>query len=240
MKGKITLTVLLSLVVLALAFFNVKAIVRPAKYSSVYQDRRETNLNRLTLIKELQQLYTEKNGHCATNIDELINFYNTGFLETKSTHLVLPAGLTEEERQNIENMSMKEKDSLGYLVAEVKKVPVKGLMEGKVAEINKNRTDYLASMKDFYKVPYTETKYTIVIAHDTSCYQVTVPVDLMMSNFDTSLDNGFMNALFYRNMGDMGKNNIKDRRDVRHFIGYQLGDTTSRSLEIKDYGTAAE
>ena len=240
MKGKITLTVVLSLVVLALAFFNIKAIVRPAKYASVYQERRENNLNRLMLIKELQQLYNEKNGHCATDIDELINFYKTGFLETKSTHLVLPEGLTEEEKQNIENMSMKEKDSLGYLVKDVKKVSIKSVMDGKVAEINKNRTDFLASMKDFDKIPFTEAQYKIVIAPDTSCYQITVPVDLMMSNFEASVPDGLMKTFFYKNMGDLGKNNIKDRRDVRNFVGYQLGDIQTRSLEIKDYGTAAE
>ena len=57
MKSKVALTVFLGLVVACLLFLNLRAILRPAKYEAVYQERCELNTNRLTSILLLQELY---------------------------------------------------------------------------------------------------------------------------------------------------------------------------------------
>ena len=73
MKSKVALTIFLGLVVACLLFLNLRAILRPAKYEAVYQERCELNTNRLTSILLLQELYHER-YHCyAPHIDTLID-----------------------------------------------------------------------------------------------------------------------------------------------------------------------
>ena len=80
MKSKVALTIFLGLVVACLLFLNLRAILRPAKYEAVYQERCELNTNRLTSILLLQELYHER-YHCyASHIDTLIDFYENGDL----------------------------------------------------------------------------------------------------------------------------------------------------------------
>ena len=246
MKSKVTLTVFLSLVVVVLVFFNARAILRPAKYKAIYEERSELNKDRLTIIKTLQELYRERYHNYAPHIDSLICFYERDSIFRTSTVDTPPADSLENEdfMDKFNNMSHDERVKYGYAKDVVYKVSVKERMKVELDDLNANRAGRLATMKDFYLIPYKNTKYKIEVPSTDSVvskFAVYVPIEDMMANFNESVPQSFFMKGFYGHMDDVYNPQIKDKsykdlREVRDFAGLQLGDTVKNSTEIKEYG----
>lgn len=251
MKSKVALTVFLSLVVLVLLFFNMRAILRPAKYQAVYDERVEMNTNRLTVIQMLQDFYHETHGCYAPHIDSLIDFYENGKLRAVSTVRTIPSDslLDEKFMEKFNNMNSDERQKNGYERSDTTYYPVKNRMKSELEELNSKKDGLQISMQDFYYMPYSKKKYEILVnPSDTvvSRFGIYVPVEEMMVNFRESLPKSFLTNGFYNNMEDVfdpkiphKDKRIKDLRDIQKFQGLQLGDTTENfTLDIKAYGAS--
>lgn len=248
MKSKVALTIFLGLVVACLLFLNLRAILRPAKYEAVYQERCELNTNRLTSILLLQELYHER-YHCyASHIDTLIDFYENGDLISINSRENPPQDSLGDEKfmEKFMNMTMKQREENGYVVFDTTKTSVKARMESELAEKNAKKDGHLITMDNFYYIPYTKTKYKIETSAADSIitkFAVYVPVEDLMANFNESLPKSFLTKGFYNHMDDVYNPEVKDKslkdlREIRNFTGLQLGDTTVNSLEITAYGAA--
>ncbi|MBO4644993.1 MAG: hypothetical protein J5642_00570 [Bacteroidales bacterium] len=244
MKSKKIVTVVLIVVVVFLLFLNFRAILRPAKYEEIYEQRRELNLNRLMVIAELQGLYTQEYQHYAPHIDSLVNFYEKGHLTIENTSLIFPEGMDSTE---VLNLSMKQREEQGLVKKDIQYVGVKGKMAEILKELNKNKEGSTKiEMKDFQYIPFTKTQYKIVTPADDSTqtkFAIFVPVNQMMSNFTESLPKSTFSKMIYGGMenlynDDVKKKDIKDSRNISKFVGLQLGDTVYTSTEITSYGKA--
>ena len=60
------------------------------------------------------------------------------------------------------NMTMKQREESGYVVFDTTRTTVKVRMESELAEKNAKKDGNLITMKDFYKIPYTNQRYEIV------------------------------------------------------------------------------
>lgn len=246
MKSKVALTVFLGLVVLVLLFFNLRAILRPAKYEEVYKERCELNTNRLTSILMLQELYHER-YHCyASHIDTLIDFYENGVLLSINSRENPPKDSLADEKfmEKFMNMTMKQREEKGYVVFDTTVTTVKDRMESELLEKNAKKDGNLITMDQFYYIPYTTTKYKIETSAADSIitkFAVYVPIEDLMVNFNESLPKSVLLKGFYNHMDDVynpevKEKSLKDLREVRDYKGLQLGDTAAVSLEIHAYG----
>lgn len=248
MKSKVALTVFLGLVVLVLLFFNLRAILRPAKYADVYQERIELNTNRLTAIQVLQELYHER-YHCyASHIDTLIDFYENGVLISINSRENPPQDSMQDEKfmEKFMNMTMKQREERGYVIFDTSKTTVKDRVISELAEKNAKKDGNLITMDEFYYIPYTKTKYKIETSAADSVitkFAIYVPIEDLMVNFKESLPKNIFLKGFYNHMEDVydpkvKNQSLKDLREIRTYTGLQLGDTTVNSLEITAYGAS--
>lgn len=246
MKSRIALTTFLGLIVLLLVFLNMKAILRPSKYEEVYNQRRELNTNRLTAVVELQKLYKKTYGQYCSDIDTLVEFYETGFYTVRNTSYRtdnLPEGLTVAD---VQNMSMEEREERHLNIVTEERIPIKNQMDQILAGLNEKRNpEDRIVMEKFQFIPYSDNvKYKIETCEadraDTNKinkFAVYVPVETLMDNFDQSIyTEGKANVfkkMLYKGLAD-------DKRESKKCVGLQLGDTVSTSLDIKDYGVKPE
>lgn len=245
MKSKVTLTVFLSLAVAILVFLNARAILRPAKYKAIYEERTELNKDRLTIIKTLQELYRERYHNYAPHIDSLIRFYECDSIYRTSTVDTPPTDSLENEdfMDKFNNMSHDERVKHGYAKDVVYNISVKERMTVELEEINATRESRPITMENFYLIPYKNTKYKIETSSSDSVismFAVYVPIEDLMANFNESVPQSFFLKGFYGHMDDVYNpqikdKNLKDLREIRDFVGLQLGDTAKNSLEIKGY-----
>lgn len=245
MKSKIALTSFLGVLVVVLLFLNVRAILRPSKYQEVYNERCELNENRLTAITLLQELFHERNHYYASSIDTLIDFYEHGELISINSKDNPPKDSVNDEKfmEKFMNMTMKQREESGYVVFDTTRTTVKVRMESELAEKNAKKDGNLITMKDFYKIPYTNQRYEIVTpASDsiTTKFAIYVPVNTLMTNFEKSVPSSIFGKMIYGGMADVynpaiKEKNLKDTREIKNFTGLQLGDTIVNSLEITPY-----
>lgn len=247
MKSRVLLTSFLAVVVLLLIFLNAKAILRPAKYEEVYNQRRELNMNRMTAVVELQKLYKKVHGEYATSIDTLVEFYENGVITIKNTSYrtdSIPKDLTLSQ---IQNMSMEEREKRNLNVYTEMKIPVKDQMADILASLNEKRDpDDRIVMENFQYIPYSNNqKYEIVTrpcdrtdSTEVQRFAIYLDKDQLLQNFDESIypkDQGAISRSFSK----MLYNNLEfETRERALCVGLQLGDTINNSLEIKDYGKA--
>lgn len=245
MKSKIALTSFLGVLVVVLLFLNVRAILRPSKYQEVYNERCELNENRLTAITLLQELFHERNHYYASSIDTLIDFYEHGELISINSKDNPPKDSVNDEKfmEKFMNMTMKQREESGYVVFDTTRTTVKVRMESELAEKNAKKDGNLITMKDFYKIPYTNQRYEIVTPTSdsiTTKFAIYVPVNTLMANFEKSVPSSIFGKMIYGGMADVynpaiKEKNLKDTREIKNFTGLQLGDTIVNSLEITPY-----
>lgn len=232
MKSKIFLTAFLIIIALILTFLTTSAIIRPAKFTSVYETRKEINQNRLTVISELQKLYKREKGEYAANIDQLVDFYDKGYSEVTS--------LKKNVDSIPEGISAQEADK--YYDKIITKIPIKEKMNEILKEINLKKDDPII-MKDFQYIPFSpnKDKYKIEIGHQDSLvekFAVYVPLETMLTNSDQVELKGFIGNIFFKDLvtdeltKDKNRSNKDPQKDARKFFGLQLGDTLSTSVEI--------
>ncbi len=233
MKSKVLVSTLVIVVALVFTFLTAKSILRPKKFSDVYNARKELNVNRLTAIAELQKLYKKEHGEYASKIEDLEDFYENGVFvvtSTRRTSDTIPEGL-----------SMEEAEKQGYYETIEVKIPIKDKIEETLAEINKKReSNDLVLMKDFQYIPFTDNqKYKIEICTTDSLVQkfaVYVPVEVILNDLQKSTipeESGFFSRCFGKILYSGLENDMRERRNC---VGVQLGDTVKPSIEVIELG----
>lgn len=243
------MTSFLAIVVLLLIFLNTKAILRPAKYEEVYKERYELNSNRLTAIVELQKLYKKVHGSYAPSVDSLVDFYENGFITIRNTSYrtdSIPKDLTLAQ---IQNMSMEEREKRHLNVYTEQKLLVKDQMADILNTMNEKRDpEDKIVMNNFQYIPFSNNKKYDIVTRDcdrtdsTSIQRFAIYVDRdeLLQNFDNSLYTEDQGAIS-RGFSKMLYKNLEfETRERMLCVGIQLGDTTSNSLEIKDYGVKVQ
>ncbi len=242
MKSRVFLSSLLIVIALILTFLVAKSIMRPAKFSEVYNERISMNENRMTIISELQKMYRKENGEFATNVDQLVNFYEKGSFIVTS--------LQKNVDSIPEKLSMEEAEAQGFYKRIETKILVKDKMKDILDDINKQKSSPI-EMKDFQYIPYgdNQQKYEINICHTDSAaikYAIYIPVDVLLQNFDRSLlpedANIFLRAtssLLYKDLLNESlyykklKGGAEEDYNMNpKWTGLQLGDTVKYSEDI--------
>lgn len=240
MKSRIIVGTFLGIIVLALALLTAKSILRPEKYAEVYNSRKSLNTNRLTAVAELQKLYKKEFGQYANHIDTLVDFYENGENVIRNIYLkdtVIP-GITKED---IENMSMKEREEKNLYATHEVRIPIKQKMEEILIDLNAKRdgSDKIV-MTDFQYIPFTNNeKYKIEICKTDSLVQkfaIYVPLDVLLNEMSQSINPEGQGALGRMFSSLLYKDLENDQRERSKCVGIQLGDTITPSIEVKEIG----
>ena len=213
-------SILLAIVVVVLAIFAARSIMRPEKFKTVYQLRKEANVQNLLAIRSAQAVYKNVNKVYADDIDELVDFVNNGTVLIEKNVGNFPDTMTEAEAFK-----------LGLIHKEIVKVPA---ME-KILGIDKKIP--AENFKNFQYIPFSnkEKKYEIQTDSISSktytlpVYRIEVGLDDMLYNMDKSItpENAgpltrLWNKIFY--------NNLSEEQQYRsQYEGIYMGSLTEAS-----------
>lgn len=189
MKTRKLLSLLLIIVVVFLAIFAARAIMRPEKFRQVYELRKTENANKLTTIRCAQAIYKSVNKVYASDIDSLVDFVENGKVKIEKNVGHVPDSMDEAEAFK-----------LGLIHKEVVEIPA---LE-KMLEIDANLSK--ENFKNFQYIPFSDKKkyeiQTSSIARKTyeiPVYRIDVPLDDVLINMDRSIspkDAGFFKKLW--------------------------------------------
>lgn len=200
MKFRRLFAFLMGIVVIVLAVFAARSIMRPEKFKTVYQLRKEANVQNLLAIRSAQAVYKNVNKTFASDIDELVDFVKNGTVQIEKNVGNFP-----------DTMSEVEAFKLGLIRKEVVNVPA---IE-KILDIDHNLT--ADNFKNFQYVPFSnkENKYSIQVdslsskTYTIPVYKIEVGLDEMLVNMEKSItpDNaGFFtklwNGIFYSDLAE--------------------------------------
>ena len=213
-------SILLAIVVVVLAIFAARSIMRPEKFKTVYQLRKEANVQNLLAIRSAQAVYKNVNKVYADDIDKLVDFVNSGTVLIEKNVGNFPDTMTEAEAFK-----------LGLIHKEIVKVPA---ME-KILGIDKKIP--AENFKNFQYIPFSnkEKKYEIQTDSISSktytipVYRIEVGLDDMLYNMDRSItpENAgpltrLWNKIFY--------NNLSEEQQYRsQYEGIYMGSLTEAS-----------
>lgn len=178
MKIRRLFSILLAIVVVVLAIFAARSIMRPEKFKTVYQNRKEANIQNLLSIRSAQAVYKNVHKVYAADIDELVDFVNNGKVQIEKNVGNVP-----------DTMSEAQAFKLGLIRKEVVSVPA---IE-KILDIDHNLTK--DNFKNFQYIPFSnkEKKYEIQVdslsskTYTIPVYMVEVPLDDILINMDKSV-----------------------------------------------------
>lgn len=200
MKIRRLISILMAIVVVVLAIFAARSIMRPEKFKSVYQLRKEANVQNLMAIRSAQAVYKNVNKVYADNIDKLVDFVNNGTVQIEKNVGNFP-----------DTMSEAQAFKLGLIHKEIVTVPA---IE-KIMDIDHKIPK--ESFKHFQYIPFSnkEKKYEIQtdsIASKTytiPVYRIDVPLDDILINMDKSITpenagplSKLWNKIFYSNLAE--------------------------------------
>ncbi len=191
---------LLVILVIVMAVFASRAILRPERFKSVYEFRKTANVNNLLAIRSAQAVYKNVYKKYADNIDTLSDFVHNGYVEVEKTIGTIPDSISQEEAFK-----------LGLIHKETVKVPA---ME-KILELDKkNLTE--ESFNNFEYIPCSDKKkYEIKTGkienknYEVPLYRIDVPIDDILVNMDrtitpenSSVFKKLWNKIFYNNLSE--------------------------------------
>ncbi|MBO4488531.1 MAG: hypothetical protein J5741_02605 [Bacteroidales bacterium] len=199
MKIRRLFSALLVILVVLMAIFAARAIMRPEKFKTVYEFRKTANVNNLLAIRSAQAVYKTVYKKYAADIDSLSDFVKNGYVEVEKTIGTIPDSISQEQAFK-----------LGLIHKETVKVPA---IE-KILELDKNVT--LDSYKNFEYIPYSDKKkyeiQTSVIHnknYEVPLFKIDVPIDDILINMDRSItpENSSIfkklwNKIFYNNLAE--------------------------------------
>ena len=178
MKIRRLFSALLVILVLVMAVFAARAILRPEKFKSVYEFRKTANVNNLLAIRSAQAIYKTVYKKYADNIDTLSDFVHNGYVEVEKTIGSIPDSISQEQAFK-----------MGLIRKETVKVPA---ME-KILELDKKNLSE-ENFKNFEYIPYSDKKkyeiQTGVIAnknYEVPLYRIDVPIDDILVNMDRTI-----------------------------------------------------
>ncbi len=178
MKFRRLFAFLLGIAVIVLAVFAARSIMRPEKFKTVYQLRKEANVQNLLAIRSAQAVYKNVHKVYASDIDSLVDFVKNGKVMIEKNVGNFP-----------DTMSEAEAFKLGLIRKEV--VPVPAIE--KILDIDHNLTK--DNFKNFQYIPFSnkENKYKIQVdsikskTYTIPVYMIEVGLDEMLTNMDKSI-----------------------------------------------------
>lgn len=199
MKIRRLFSALLVILVVLMAIFAARAIMRPEKFKTVYEFRKTANVNNLLAIRSAQAVYKTVHKKYAADIDSLADFVKNGYVEVEKTIGTIPDSVSQEQAFK-----------MGLIHKETVKVPA---IE-KILELDKNVTP--ESFKNFQYIPYSDKKkYEIQTGvihnknYEVSLFKIDVPIDDILINMDRSItpENSnvlkkIWNKIFFNNLAE--------------------------------------
>lgn len=199
MKTRALISTLLVLIVVVLAVFAARSIMRPEKFRQTYEDRKTLNVNNLKTIRCAQTIYKNVFKVYASDIDSLVDFVNNGQVEVEKTVGNFP-----------DTMSQEQAFKLGLIKKQVVKIPA----IDKMLELDPNLT--IENFKNFQYIPYSDKeKYEIQTGsiasktYEIPVYRIDVSLDQILVNMDRSITpenagvfSKFWNKIFYNKLAE--------------------------------------
>lgn len=199
MKTRTLISTLLVLLVVVLAIFAARSIMRPEKFRQTYEDRKTANVNNLKTIRCAQTIYKNVFKKYTADIDSLVDFVNNGQVEVEKTVGNFP-----------DTMSQEEAFKRGLITKKVVKIPA---IE-KMLELDPNITR--ENFKNFQYIPFSDKqKYEIQTGsiasktYEIPVYRIEVSKDQLLVNMDRSItpeNTGVIgkiwNKIFYNNLAE--------------------------------------
>lgn len=199
MKTRALISTLLVLLVVILAIFAARSIMRPEKFRQTYEDRKTLNVNNLKTIRCAQTIYKNVYKKYASDIDSLVDFVNNGQVEVEKTVGNFP-----------DTMSQEQAFKLGLIKKQVVKIPA----IDKMLELDPNLTR--ENFKNFQYIPFSDKeKYKIQTGsiasktYEIPVYRIDVSKDQILVNMDRSITpenagvfSKFWNKIFYNNLAE--------------------------------------
>jgi len=220
MKIRRLLIVLMAIVVVILAIFAARSIMRPEKFKTVYEIRKEANVQNLLAIRSAQAVYKNVHKVYADDIDKLVDFVNNGTVQIEKNVGNFP-----------DTMSEAEAFKLGLIHKEVVDVPA---IE-KILDIDHKVP--AENFKNFQYIPFSnkEMKYEIQTdslsskTYTISVFRIDVDLDKLLCNMEKSItpDNaGFLTRLWNR----IFYNDLANEKQYRsQYEGIYMGSLTEAS-----------
>lgn len=199
MKTRTVFRIILAILVVFLAIFASRSILRPEKYKSVYEARKTANVNNLLTIRSSQAVYKTVYKKYASDIDSLVDFVQNGTVEVEKTIGNFADTISQEDAFK-----------LGLIHKETVKIPA----IDKIKELDANLTD--ESFKNFQYIPFSDKKkYEIQTGEIASktytipVYKIEVPLDDILINMDRSVSpencgvfKKFWNKIFFNKLSE--------------------------------------
>lgn len=177
MKTRKIFSILLIVVVVVLAIFAARSIMRPEKFRQVYELRKTANITNLTTIRSAQTIYKNVYKKYASSMDSLVDFVENGTVQIEKNVGHFP-----------DTMSEAEAFKLGLIHKEVVEVPA---IE-KMLELDNKLTR--ENFKNFQYIPFSDKKeYTIQTGsiasktYEIPVYKIDLPLDDILVNMDKSI-----------------------------------------------------
>lgn len=177
MKTRKIFSIFLIIVVVVLAIFAARSIMRPEKFRQVYELRKSANVTNLTTIRSAQTIYKNVYKKYASNMDSLVDFVQNGTVQIEKNVGHFP-----------DTMSEAEAFKLGLIHKEVVEVPA---IE-KMLELDNKLTR--ENFKNFQYIPFSDKKeYTIQTGsiasktYEIPVYKIDIPLDDILVNMDRSI-----------------------------------------------------
>ncbi len=192
-------SILLIVVVVILAVFAARSIMRPEKFRQVYDLRKTENVANLTAIRSAQTIYKNVHKKYASNMGDLVDFVKNGTVQIEKNVGNFP-----------DTMSEAEAFKLGLIHKEIVEVPA---ME-KILELDDKITK--ENFKNFQYIPFSDKKeYTIQTdsisskTYSIPVYKIDIPLDDILVNMDRSINpenagvlSKLWNKIFYNGLAD--------------------------------------
>jgi len=178
MKIRRLISVLLAIVVVVLAIFAARSIMRPEKFKTVYEFRKEANVQNLLAIRSAQAVYKSVHKVYADDIDKLVDFVNNGTVQIEKNVGDFP-----------DTMSEAQAFKLGLIHKEFVEVPAIEKILAIDQKIPKE------NFKNFQYIPFSnkEKKYEIQTdslsskTYTIPVYRIEVSLDDLLCNMEKSI-----------------------------------------------------
>lgn len=199
MKTRKIFSIFLIIVVVVLAIFAARSIMRPEKFRQVYELRKSANVTNLTTIRSAQTIYKNVFKKYASNMDSLVDFVQNGTVQIEKNVGHFP-----------DTMSEAEAFKLGLIHKEVVEVPA---IE-KMLELDNKLTR--ENFKNFQYIPFSDKKqYTLQTGsiasktYEIPVYKIDLPLDDILVNMDRSISpencgalKKLWNKIFFNNLSE--------------------------------------
>lgn len=199
MKTRNLFSILLVIVVVFLAIFAARSIMRPEKFRQVYENRKSANIANLETIRCAQTIYKNVYKKYASSVDSLVDFVENGTVEVEKTVGNFP-----------DTMSQEEAFKLGLIHKQIVEIPA---VEKMLELDNKLTKD---NFKKFQYIPFSDKKkYQIQTGsiasktYEIPVYRIDVSEEELLVNMDKSISpencsafKKIWNKIFFNNLAE--------------------------------------